>query len=85
MKRNHRILGTMMIAAMTFALASCGSTGDKGGSSSETSKDSELQVDATNEDMEYETTTTVTAVTTTTTTTTEASSETTTTTETTNV
>lgn len=83
MKRNHRILGTMMIAAMTFALASCGSTGDKGGSSSETPKDSELQVDATNEDMEYETTTTVTAVTTTTTTTTEVSSETTTTTETT--
>ena len=86
MKRNRKILGTMAIAAITFALASCGSTGDKGNSSSGTPKDSELQVDATNENMEYKTTTTVTEITTTTTTTTtDTSSETTTTTETTTV
>ena len=82
-KKNYFIV-TIIIAAMAFALASCGSTDKKGNSSSESSKESEINLEMTTEDMEHETTTTVTEVTTTTTTTTtDASSETTTTTETT--
>lgn len=76
MKNYKRIIGTMAIAAMTFALAACGSPADKkdtssgGGDSS-----SELQVDATKENVDYETTTTTAPIVTTTTTTTTTDAE----------
>ncbi len=76
MRNYKRIIGTMAIAAMTFALAACGSpadkkdTGSSGGDSS-----SELQVDVTKENVDYETTTTTAPIVTTTTTTTTTDAE----------
>lgn len=76
MRNYKRIIGTMAIAAMTFALAACGSpadkkdTGSSGGDSS-----SELQVDVTKENVDYETSTTTAPIVTTTTTTTTTDAE----------
>lgn len=76
MRNYKRIIGTMAIAAMTFALAACGSPADKKDTSSGSGdSSSELQVDVTKENVDYETTTTTAPIVTTTTTTTTTDAE----------
>lgn len=76
MKNYKKIMGIMALTAMSFALAACGSPADKSGSSEGGGSESELLVDASKENVDYETTeTTVPVITTTTTTTTTTDAE----------